>query len=392
LKNFSLDRGDMERLGKRPMSKKSTILVIDDEETMRNACQQVLSKNGYHTEISADGADGLRKVREIPPDLVLVDLKMPGISGMEVLEKIRKIDSTIISIVITGYATIESAVEAMKRGAYDFLPKPFTPDELRIIIKRGLGRRELVLESLSLRREKEKIEKNFISMVSHELRRPLIDVQEYLEVVRAGIVGRLTQPQKEMLEKASGQINTLLVLIKDWLDMSRIEAGRMLENLELLDLSQILYKTVDLLREKIKNKKITLEVNIPAHLPLIKGEKLSIERVFTNLIRNAIAYNHEEGRISVKAKGEGDYVVIEVSDTGIGIPQKDIPFIFDEFFRVKNKKTKHITGSGLGLSIVKKIVEAHRGSMEVRSEDGKGSTFTVFLPKFTGTNEKSSVG
>ena len=382
----------MEKLGKRPIPKKSTILVIDDEETMRDACQQVLNKSGYHTETSADGADGLRKVREFPPDLVLVDLKMPGISGMEVLEKIRKIDSTIISIVITGYATIESAVEAMKRGAYDFLPKPFTPDELRIIIKRGLERRELVLESLSLRREKEKIEKNFISMVSHELRRPLIDVQEYLEVVRAGIVGRLTQPQKGMLEKASGQINTLLVLIKDWLDMSRIEAGRMLENLELLDLSQILHKTVDLLREKIKNKKITLEVNIPAHLPLIKGEKLSIERVFTNLLRNAIDYNHEEGRISVKAKGEGDYVVIEVSDTGIGIPQKDIPFIFDEFFRVKNRKTRHITGSGLGLSIVKKIVEAHRGSIEVRSEEGKGSTFTVFLPEFTGTNEKSSVG
>ncbi len=382
----------MEKSETKPMPRKSTILVIDDEETMRNACQQVLSKSGYHTETSADGADGLRKVRELPPDLVLIDLKMPGISGMEVLEKIRKIDSTIISIVITGYATIESAVEAMKRGAYDFLPKPFTPDELRIIIKRGLERRKLVLESLSLRREKEKIEKNFISMVSHELRRPLIDVQEYLEVVRGGITGKLTQPQEEMLEKVSDQINTLLVLIKDWLDMSRIEAGRMVENLELLDLSQILHKTVDLLREKIKNKKITLEVNIPAHLPLIKGEKLSIERVFTNLIRNAIDYNREEGRISVKAKEEGECVVIEVSDTGIGIPQKDIPFIFDEFFRVKSKKTRHITGSGLGLSIVKKIVEAHRGSMEVRSEEGKGSTFTVFLPKFTGTNEKSSVG
>lgn len=378
----------MEKLGKRPMPKKSTILVIDDEETMCDACQQVLNKSGYHTETSADGADGLRKVRKLPPDLVLVDLKMPGISGMEVLEKIRKIDSTIICVVITGYATIESAVEAMKRGAYDFLPKPFTPDELRIIIKRGLERRELVLESLSLRREKEKIEKNFISMVSHELRRPLIDVQEYLEVVRGGITGKLTQPQEEMLEKVSDQINTLLVLIKDWLDMSRIEAGRMLENLELLDLSQILHKTVDLLRKKIKNKKIALEVNIPAHLPLIKGEKLSIERVFSNLIRNAIDYNREGGRISVKAKEEGGCVVIEVSDTGIGIPQKDIPFIFDEFFRVKNRKTRHITGSGLGLSIVKKIVEAHRGSIEVRSEEGKGSTFTVFLPEFTGTNEE----
>jgi signal transduction histidine kinase len=163
--------------------------------------------------------------------------------------------------------------------------------------------------------------------------------------------------------------------------MSRIEAGKTLENLESLDLSQILHKTVDLLREKIKNKKITLEVRISAHLPLIKGEKLSIERAFTNLIRNAIDYNREGGKISVKTKEEGECVVIEVSDTGIGIPQKDIPFIFDEFFRVKNRKTQHITGSGLGLSIVKKIVEAHRGSIEVRSEEGKGSTFTVFLPK-----------
>ena len=379
----------MEKPETKMMSKKSTILVIDDEETMRDACQQVLSKNGYDTETSADGADGLRKVRELTPDLVLVDLKMPGISGMEVLEKIGKIDSTIISIVITGYATIESAVEAMKRGAYDFLPKPFTPDELRIIIKRGLEKRKLALESLSLRREKEKIEKNFISMVSHELRRPLIDVQEYLEVVRGGITGKLTLQQKKILEKTSGQINTLLVLIKDWLDMSRIEAGRMLENLESLDFSQILNKTVDLLRGKIKSKKITLEVNIPPHLPLIKGEKLSIERVFTNLICNAIDYNREEGKISVKAKEEGEYVIVEVSDTGIGISQKDIPFIFDEFFRVKNRKTQHITGSGLGLSIVKKIVEAHKGSIEVRSKPGKGSTFTVLLPKFTGPNEES---
>ena len=373
----------MEKSETKPMLKKSSILVIDDEEVMRDACRQVLSKSGYHTEASADGADGLRKVRELTPDLVLVDLKMPGISGMEVLEKIGKIDSTIISVVITGYATIESAVEAMKRGAYDFLPKPFTPDELRIIVKRGLEKRKLALEYLSLRREKEKIEKNFISMVSHEMRRPLIDVQEYLEVVVGGITGELTPQQKEMLEKASGQINILLVLIKDWLDMSRIEAGRMLENLESLDLSQILHKTVDLLREKIKNKKITLEVSISSHLPLIKGEKLSIERVFTNLICNAIDYNREEGKISVKAKEEGEYVVIEVSDTGIGISQKDIPFIFDEFFRVKNRKTQHITGSGLGLSIVKKIVEAHGGSIEVRSEEGKGSTFIVFLPKFT---------
>jgi len=370
------------------MSKKSTILVIDDEETMRDVCQQVLRKNGYHIETSADGADGLRKVRQLSPDLVLVDLKMPGIAGMEVLEKIREIDSSIVCVVITGYATVESAVETMKCGAYDYLPKPFTPDELRIIAKRALERRKLVLESLFLRREKEKMEKNFISMVSHELRRPLIDVQEYLEVVREGIAGKLTPQQKEMLGKAGGQINTLLVLIRDWLDMSRIEAGKMLENSEPLDLSQILGETVELVREKMENKNITFKLNISPHLPLIKGEKLSLERAFANLLHNAIDYNREEGRISVKTREEGEYVIIEVSDTGIGIPKKEIPFIFDEFFRVKNRETHDVAGSGLGLSIVNKIVEAHGGSINVRSEEGKGSTFTILLPKFTDANER----
>ena len=374
------------------MSKKSTILVIDDEDTMRNACQQVLCKGGYHIETSGDGADGLHKVRKLNPDLVLVDLKMPGISGMEVLEKIGEIDSTIICIVITGYATIESAVEAMKRGAYDFLPKPFTPDELRLITKRALERRKLVLESLWLRREKDKMERSFISMVSHELRRPLIDVQEYFEVVLGGITGKLARPQKEILEKASGQISRLLVLIKDWLDMSRIEAGKMSENLELLDLSQIINKTLDLVRGKVESKNISLKVNIPPHLPLAKGEKLGMERIFTNLIHNAIDYNREEDRISVGARQEGEHVVIEVSDTGIGIAKKDIPFIFDEFFRVKNRETQRTTGSGLGLSIVKKIVEAHGGSIQVRSKPGKGSTFTVFLPELTCVNRKGASG
>jgi len=346
-------------------------------------CRRVLTKEGFEVDIAVNGRLAQDMIEKRQYHTCLIDVRTPTMNGTELYHWLQKKYPRLANQIVftTGDVLDEKTMPFIEQSGRPFLPKPFTPDELRIIIKRGLERRELVLESLSLRREKEKIEKNFISMVSHELRRPLIDVQEYLEVVRGGITGKLSQPQKEMLEKAGGQINTLLVLIKDWLDMSRIEAGKMLENLEPLDLSQILGETVELVREKIKSKKITLEVNIAPHLSLIKGEKLSIERVFTNLIRNAIDYNREEGKISVKAKEEGECVVIEVSDTGIGIPQKDIPFIFDEFFRVKNRKTQHITGSGLGLSIVKKIVEAHRGSIEVRSEEGKGSTFTVFLPK-----------
>jgi len=122
------------------MPGQATILVVDDEKAMRNSCCHTLAYDGYRTaETAKDGDSALQKIKQVKPDLVLVDLDMPGMNGMELLEKIRDIDPNIVSVVITGYATIESAVEAMKRNAYDFLCKPFTPQQLRIVIERGLG-------------------------------------------------------------------------------------------------------------------------------------------------------------------------------------------------------------------------------------------------------------
>src|SRR4030042_1746040 len=167
-------------------SKKGKILIIDDEEAMRDGCLQILTRDGFYAEAAENGTIGLQKLRELKPDAVLIDLKMPGISGLEVLEQIPAIDPDVVPIVITGYATVDSAVEGMKKGALDFLPKPFTPDELRIIIKRGLERRRLVQETSRLREEKRKIEENFITMVSHQLRSPVSTVQQYFEVILGG--------------------------------------------------------------------------------------------------------------------------------------------------------------------------------------------------------------
>jgi DNA-binding NtrC family response regulator len=135
------------------MSRQANILVIDDEETMRDSCQQTLSRDGNRVEVAEDGSRGLAMLERESFDLVILDLKMPGVSGMEVLKKIKERDPEAMVIVITGYATVESAVEAMKIGAYDFIPKPFTPDSLRVIVKRALDRRELALENVLLRGE-----------------------------------------------------------------------------------------------------------------------------------------------------------------------------------------------------------------------------------------------
>jgi two-component system sensor histidine kinase/response regulator len=365
----------------RKVPQKATILVIDDEDAMRDSCRQVLSKDGYMTETAEDGQSGLQKIREAKPDLVLIDLKMPGMGGMELLEKIGQIDPDIISIVITGYATIESAVEAMKLNAYDFLPKPFTPDQLRIVIERGLERRRLTAESARLRREKEMMRENFITLVSHQLRSPLASVKQYFGVIREGFAGEVTDKQKQIIQKAGEYIDSLIQLINDWLDMSRVEGGRIKDKSEPVSLTAVLSEALDVVKPEAETKKVNLELNSADNLPQLNGDSKCLKEAFLNLLNNAIIYNREGGSVTVTVKEQGNDLVVEVSDTGIGISQENLSFIFDEFFRVKSKETQHISGTGLGLPIVKRIIEAHSGCMKVVSEPGKGTTFSIFLPK-----------
>jgi len=369
------------------ISEKATILVIDDEKAMRDSCCQVLTKDGYRTETAEDGNSGLRKIREIKPDLVLVDLKMPGMSGMELLEKVRDIDPNIVSVVITGYATIESAVEAMKRDAYDFLPKPFTPDQLRIVTRRGLERRALALEAAKLQQEKQKMKENFITLVTHQLRSPLASIQQYFEIILEGFAGDVGSRQKEMMEDASKRIDELLKLINDWLNMSRIEAGKFVEKFESVDLAPILSEAMELLEQMAKDRKVLLQSNFREGLPAVQGCKEGLKQALANVIGNAINYNREGGTVTVSTKEQNHHLVVEVSDTGIGISQENLPFIFDEFFRVKTKETRDVTGSGLGLPIARRIIEAHNGSINVESQLGKGSTFRIILPKENAEDE-----
>lgn len=363
------------------LGKKNLILVIDDEESMRDSCTQILTKDGYQTETAEDGAVGLEKIKEIHPDLVLIDLKMPGIGGMEVLKKTNDLDPNIIAVVITGYATVDSAVEAMKIGAYDFLPKPFTPEELRIIIRRGLERRKLLLETESLRKEKKLMEENFITMISHQLRSPLVAIIQYFEVIMSGMAGDVTEKLKEIMEKSKLRLDGLLNMINDWLDVARLDSGQIMDKLKPTSVKKIIAKVIDVLRPLTAENNISLKLSSSCEKDLAQGDEDTLEQVFSNLITNAIHYNKPNGKVIINIKDNKDFILIEIQDTGIGIAPEHIPFLFDQFFRVKKGREQKIKGTGLGLSIAKKIVDAHGGSIKVTSELGKGSTFTVFLPK-----------
>ena len=361
--------------------KKKCILIADDEESIRDACCKVLDKEGYRLETAVDGVEGLQKIREVRPDLVLVDLKMPGMSGMDLLAKIKEIDQTIIPVVITGYGTVESAVEAMKRSAFDFLPKPFTPEQLRTVVRKGLIRRKTGLESKRVLDEKERVRENFAAIVSHQLRSPLASVRQSLEVISQGFAGHITDEQKEMLGRVNARIEELMNMINDWLQSARLKKDTTPERFGPVDISKIFSEVVEVLKPLAERQQIILETEVSDNFPVIRGNGEALKQVFMNLVDNGLSYNVKGGKVSIRATEKEDDVAINVSDTGIGISEKHLPLIFDELFRVKSKETQGIEGSGLGLSIAKRIVELHGGSISVTSKPGKGSTFSLRLPK-----------
>jgi PAS domain S-box-containing protein len=491
------------------MADGARILVVDDEQIMREGCTRILSKEKWEVVTAEDGEAGLKAVKIGDGfDVVLLDLMMPGITGMEVLEALHQVDANLLVVVITGYATVESAVEAMKKGAYDFVPKPFTPDQLRIVVKRALDKRSLQREMEILRSEREKslrdiateksrivtiincmgdgvlvcdrdscvvlsnpaagrmlgiqessligkplstcgvdgtltgtimeslkspdpssatisqelcpsgspscflrahtapvkndlgdtlgavtvlqditglkeldrMKSDFVAMVSHELRSPVASIRQQLSVMLEGLSGDLTQRQTRMLTRANERASGLLDLIGDLLDLSKIEAGMVVQYKEPLRLEDLLERVRELMLPEAEAKGLKLKLQVDPPLPLVKGDRNNLEGVFTNLVGNAIKYTPEGGEVTIRIREEGKNVSVDVSDTGIGISKKDLPRIFDRFYRVKSEKTRQIVGTGLGLCIVKHIVEAHLGTISVESEEGGGSIFTVVLP------------
>jgi two-component system sensor histidine kinase/response regulator len=359
------------------MAEKIKIMVIDDDSAILDSCFQILVKEGYQTELSQDSSIGLIKIKEMNPDLVLVDLKMPGKSGMEVLEELQTINQNCVSIVITGYGTIESAVQAIKFGAYDFLTKPFTPEELRFKIHRALEWRKSLLETENLRREKEELRNNFITLVSHELKSPLAAVQYNLSVIIDGMAGKTSQRLTKMLEGMRERIKNLIALLNNWLDLSRIDSGEIFTAIESVNINDILKNVVDLMEPLANENKVDLIYNPPRRSHIIYGNKDALHLLCINLISNAIKYNQLNGRVEVSAEGQGGKARVIIKDSGIGIPREKLPFIFEQFYRAKDKGS--VEGSGLGLAIVKKIVNAHNGSIEIKSKVDKGTTFIVYF-------------
>jgi len=232
---------------------------------------------------------------------------------------------------------------------------------------------------------------NFVRMVAHELRSPLSAVQSMLKVLEEGYVGPITVKQQELLQRSQRRVSTLLAMVNDLLDLAagRIEQFRG-EKKEVV-LNEILNKVTALLQTRAEEKGLQWNVEVPEEPLVLIGFEDGLERVFMNLVSNAIKYTPAGGSVTVRAWGEDNQIKVEVSDTGIGIPEEALPRIFDEFYRAKNAKAVEMEGTGLGLTIAKDVVDQHGGHISVESVEGEGSTFYVTLPRGETTQRPSAI-
>jgi len=472
------------------------LLVVDDEEGMREGMRRILERAGHEVETAADGEEALRRLAGPAYDIALVDLKMPGVDGFQVTRfaNERAADRTVV-VIVSALATVEAAVEVVRHGAFDFLVKPFVPADLLAVVERasrqrrlmqeretflselnsertlsrqlidsmrdgvivlnvkgrpvlmntraeyllgtrfrdGLGLDDLDLDAparamvddvlaahaegdyhqlragrdgtvLDIRAtpwkrsgekagiivqlgdvtEQARIEgdKNrFISMVAHELTSPLAAISSYLAIVQEGTLDEQPGRIKEIIGRSKARADALLELVKDLQYLNRREAGRVERSVERLDLAEVLRAQLDFYRGQAERRSVDLRLEVGPGDATVSADRGDLDRVFMNLISNGIKYNREGGVLAVRVAPNPDGIEVAFADNGIGMSGTEQAGLFQEFYRVHNPRTQGISGTGLGLATVRRVLAAANGSISVRSIPGEGSTFTVTLPR-----------
>jgi signal transduction histidine kinase len=363
------------------------ILVIDDESGIRDLLSQELSLEGHKVVVACNGKEALEQIRSGQFQLALCDINMPDMSGLEVLEAIRQVQPEMEVLMMTGYGTVETAVSAMKKGAYDFIQKPFDLGEMLALVDKCLEKRGLRTLIQELREAKKKLEETQAQLVqseklasigqlaagvAHELNNPMSGIMGFTQLLLDDQT--LTTLQRSDLETIFAQTQRCRTIIQNLLQFSRRQDPKMAD----IDVAQVLQQVADLIKYEFASSGISLDFQPPKNLPAVVGDPQQLQQVFLNLLvnaRHALA-NRSISRVTMEASTENNEVVIRVADNGPGIPKNIIGKIFDPFFTTKPVGQ----GTGLGLSICHGIIEQHRGRIEVESEVNHGATFIVHLP------------
>jgi two-component system, sensor histidine kinase and response regulator len=365
------------------------ILVVDDEFGMRRGADRALRDmvlhlpdiNGevrFEIRTAATGKELEEKLNEGQTDILLLDHKLPDAAGLDLLEGIGKRSLDLLTIMITAYASLDTAVTATRRGAYDFLAKPFTPEELRGAVRKAARHLILQRQARRLAEEKRQVRFQFTSVLAHEMKAPIAAIEGYLQMIRERSVGESLDAYDRMVDRCLLRIEGMRKLISDLLDLTAIESGQRQRKLASVDIADAARQAVENIRPEAQRCNVQIDLKVPDELPM-EADRTEIEMIFNNLVSNAVKYNREQGRVTVSMHAAGDEIKIQVEDTGIGMTPEECKRLFVDFSRIKNEKTRHILGSGLGLSTLKKIVTLYAGDIAAKSQPDVGSTFTVTL-------------
>lgn len=389
-----------------PLLNHARLMVVDDEESLRITTAAILEKEGYTVDVASSGNEAVALLANAEYDLVLTDLHMEGGEGIMVLHEIRRNAPFTISVVLTGFASVESAIAALQEGAYDYLVKPCDIETMKHTIRRGVEHRRLMLaeqkaradlEQLNLDLERRIAERTaeltrlnveladanrakdvFLATLSHELRTPLTPVVGWIKLLRSGNLDSKSIAQA--LDAIERNAWLQARLIDDLLDTSRIATGKLQFEPRPTDLNTTVKAALETVRAMAASRNIELSVKLSPAMLVVMGEPVRLQQIAWNLISNAIKFTDPGGKVTVRTETHGREARIIISDSGIGIAPDFLPHVFDRFRQADGSTSRRHGGLGLGLAIADALAKMHGGRLEAHSEGvGKGSTFTFHV-------------
>ena len=378
---------------------------------MRDFLSFVFKTEGYQALTAADGQEALELVERDNIDAILTDLKMPGMDGIELLRRIRELDRNVVVVIMTAYASLQSALEAMKYGAYDYLLKPFDDvDTVMDTIARAVERRRLIKRNArlldDLQRANQQLNRmcedaqqqagelkqaydelkslderktRFMARVSRALLDSLAHIQGHVTLLSSERLGALGDEQREALVDVKQRAGELIRLVNDILYLQEAEAGQVQISPHPVSLATVVERACQSVQVKADEQAIALDCDVPEDLPRVLGDETRLQQAVTHLLENAVKFSPPFGRVSVSLRQEGNQVRLTVRDQGEGIPADKMQHIFDHLYQSDSSRQR-AGGLGLGLAVVKHIVDAHGGAIEVASQAGKGTAITLILP------------
>ena len=350
------------------------IVIVDDEPIVTSNLKTLFSLEELpEPKIFNSSADALEYVKSNKVDLLISDFYMPELNGIELLKEARKVHPDSTFILLTGYADKDSAIEAINEiSLYRYIEKPWDNEDLILCVKNGLERSHFIAQQ-----ELDRLRDDFIATLTHDLRTPLLAAIQTLRFFVDGSLGELTEKQQNLLNTMIQSNQDMLGLVNALLEVYKYESGQLMLCRENFVLKDLITQCTMEINSLLEQKGLILRVsNFEARK--IYGDKQEIKRVLSNFLGNAIKHTGHNGEISILVEFNDNEVIISVEDTGIGIPEEDIPKLFKRFSQ--GTGTKRSTSTGLGLYLSRQIVEAHGGKVWLESKVNEGSKFKFSIP------------